>query len=77
MISSQCLITGTDTFLLFSNDVDLRMIALDVPEINDVTLPLINLRGALAIDVDPESDSIFWTDVYGNTISTSKIDVRT
>ena len=51
------------------------MISLDVPEIIDVTLPLVNMTGAVAVDTYPETESIFWTDKFQDTINTANIDV--
>ncbi len=44
-------------------------------EDGNVAIPLSNLSGVIAVDYYPLTDSIFWTDVLRNTISTAKIDV--
>lgn len=56
--------------------VELRAISLKDLEFNSVSLPLRGLSGVVAVDYYSKTDSIFWTDVLGNTISTAKIDVR-
>lgn len=63
-----------DTFLLVSDFSNLSMVRLDAPELSNVILPLAHLS-AVGLDVDTETDSIFWTDITSNTINTARTDV--
>ena len=64
-----------DTFILFARLTDIRRISLDVPQLIDVTLPFHNLSRALAVDWDSETNQIYWSDVYHDTISVAGVDV--
>ena len=66
-----------NTFLIFARRMELRLISLDVPEINDVAIPLSNLSGAVAVDTYADTESVFWTDKFEDTISTAQLDVST
>ena len=67
--------SGLDTFILFSQRTDIRRISLDVDVLVDVTLPLVNLTGAVALDWDSSTNLIYWSDVLQNTINVASIDV--
>ncbi|XP_054162427.1 low-density lipoprotein receptor-related protein 4-like [Oppia nitens] len=60
-----------DTFLVFTRRSDIRMICVECPadETIDVVLPLKDINSVVAIDCDPESASIFWSDVTNKTIN--------
>ena len=68
-------ILGYDVFLLCARLVELQVISMDGPELDSVALPVSEMLGAYAIDYHAQTDSIFWTDVLSNTISTAKINV--
>ena len=55
--------------------MELRLISLDVPEINDVAIRLSNLSGAVAVDTYADTEAVFWTDTFEDTISTAQLDV--
>ena len=61
--------------MLFARRLELRVISLDVSEINDVVIPVMDIEGATAVETFPDTDSIFWTDKFAHKISTAKIDV--
>ncbi len=65
-----------DTFLLFARQMELQIVSLDVPEINNVPVPVMNLTGAVAVETLAETDSIYWSDKFKHSISTAHIDVR-
>lgn len=64
-----------DTVLIFSERVEVRILSLDTPEINDISVPLHNLTGVFAVAGDPATDSVFWTDIFKDTINRARIDV--
>ena len=41
---------------------DLRTISLDTADHSDIVLPMTNIRNAVSIDYDPESDYVYWSD---------------
>lgn len=63
-----------NTFILFARRTDIRRISLDVDSVIDVSLPLENVTGAIAIDWDSQTDQIYWTDIFQNTINVAGID---
>lgn len=67
--------TAQDVFLLVSMTTNLSTAYLDTPELHSVVLPVENKGFIGAVDVYPETDSVFWTDIILNTINTAKRDV--
>ena len=41
----------------------------------DVILPLVNMSSSMALDWDDRTDQLFWTDIFLDTISVSRLDV--
>ena len=66
-------ITDYDSFLLFARRSDIRVISYDTNIRADVIVPLQGLRSAVAIDFEPDSNQIFWTDVTLDTINKANI----
>lgn len=60
-----------DTFLLFTRRNDIRWLCIECPEEAniDVVLPLKDINGVVSIDFDPESSTIFWSDLTNKTIN--------
>lgn len=71
--TSVCVISGYNSFLLFARRSDIRVISYDTNIQADVILPLQGLRSAVAIDFEPDSNQIVWTDVTLDTISTASV----
>lgn len=67
---------ASDNFLLYARNTDIHVVSLGLPEVTDITLPLMNLTGAMDLDFDPVTEMIYWTDVFQDTINTANIDVR-
>ena len=59
------------TGLLFVDGKQGEMFQMDVTDYSLHAIPVINLRGPVAIDLDPEYGLIFWTDVVDRTIKRS------
>ena len=69
-------IPAPDGFMVYSRNTEIHIVSLGISEVSDVVLPLANLTGAVAIDLDPVTETIYWTDIFQNKISTAKTDVR-
>ena len=41
----------------------------------DILLPLVNMSSSMGLDWDDQTDQLFWTDIFLDSISVSKIDV--
>ena len=41
----------------------------------DIILPLSNLSGAMGVEWDDQTNQLFWTDIFVNTINVANIDV--
>ena len=67
--------TALSTFILFAHRVDIRRVSLDTDSVVDIILPLSNVSGAMGVDWDDQSDQLFWTDIFLNTINVANIDV--
>lgn len=56
-------------YLLVAHRIDIRRISLDVPPITiDVVLPLPLQKNAISVDVDKETNEIYWTDTAQDII---------
>lgn len=55
-------------YIIFATKTKLARISLDTPEMWDITLPVTNIQGAIAIDFSWEKKLIFYTDVTANII---------
>lgn len=55
--------------------MDIRRISLDVPPINvDVVLPLPLQKNTVSVDVDRETDEVYWTDTAQDIIQKARLD---
>lgn len=59
--------------MVFVSKTKLARISLDTSELWDVTLPVTNIEGAIAVDFSWEKKLIFYTDVTANIIRLSHL----
>ncbi len=64
-----------NSFILFAHRTDIRRFSLDTDVPADVILPLVNMSSSMALDWDDRTDQLFWTDIFLDTISVSRLDV--
>ncbi|XP_014280390.1 low-density lipoprotein receptor-related protein 4 isoform X1 [Halyomorpha halys] len=57
-----------ERWLIVAHRKQIRQISLDVPYIVDVVLPIHNLSGAVAVDVDTMNGDIYWSDTSADVI---------
>lgn len=64
MVSSvSCvLLVGPEQLLLLARRTDLRRISLNTDDYTDVILDIQDIQHAVAIDVDPVEQMVYWTD---------------
>ncbi len=68
------IVVDLSTFLLFSRRTDLRRISFDTSEKADTVIKVQGLTGAVALDWDAETDSVYWSDVTQDAISRARWD---
>jgi len=56
------LLPGASSILLLVRRTDLRWVSLDTVEFTDVVLDIRNVHHAIAVDYDPISRYVYWTD---------------
>lgn len=56
--------TVPSTYLLFATRSTLARVSLDTPELWDVTLPIPEVRNAIAVDFHWRNQKIYYTDVF-------------
>lgn len=61
-------------FLLFARRIDIRTIPLGLGYYADVVVPIRNLKNAIAVDYDTESEKIYWSDSVLDKIQRSNLD---
>ena len=67
------LLAGPEQVLLLARRKDLRRISLDTSDYTDVTLDIEIIEHAVAIDVDPVDQMVYWTDDQAHTIGRANL----
>ncbi|XP_064480176.1 low-density lipoprotein receptor-related protein 4-like [Ornithodoros turicata] len=61
-----------EPFLMFTYHGDILRLCLNCSDDVDVTIPVKNMTGAVAIDWESTTDTIFWTDITNHSIQRAK-----
>lgn len=65
---------GPSEFIIFAHRIDIRQISLDIDYLIDVVLPLPAMSNTIAVDVDPLTGDIYWSDTLDDVIMKSTSD---
>ncbi|XP_053950646.1 low-density lipoprotein receptor-related protein 4 [Anastrepha ludens] len=65
---------GPSRFIIFAHRIDIRQISLDFAHFIDVVLPMPPIGNAVALDVDPTTGIIYWSDSKQHVIMSSTPD---
>jgi len=67
-VYSMCVYVGPEQVLLLARRRDLRRISLDTGDYTDVILDIQIIEHAVAIDVDPVEQMVYWTDDQAHAV---------
>lgn len=65
---------GPSDYIIFAHRIDIRQISLDIDYLIDVVLPLPPMSNTIAVDVDPLTGDIYWSDTLEDVIMKSTSD---
>lgn len=65
---------GPSEYIIFAHRMDIRQISLDIDYLVDVVLPLPPMTNTMAVDVDPLTGDIYWSDTLEDVIMKSTAD---
>nr|XP_045620165.1 low-density lipoprotein receptor-related protein 6-like [Procambarus clarkii] len=65
---------GPEEMLILARRTDLRRISLDTPDHTAVVIPVLGVKHAIAVDIDPIDSFIYWTDDETLRIHRAKLD---
>lgn len=65
---------GPSEYIIFAHRIDIRQISLDIDYLIDVVLPLPPMTNTIAVDVDPLTGDIYWSDTLEDVIMKSTAD---
>lgn len=75
-VNNRVCFDGPVKYIVFAHRIDIRMISLDIDYSVDVIMPFPPISNAVALDVDLQTGSIYWSDTVEETIMKSTADGR-